>query len=70
MKDLDDKIDSKLDCDVFDNEIASIRALIGEMDDKEKNKIEKPQVGLGPGGNGGLNSKEISKFRELLEKFP
>lgn len=39
MNDLEQKLDSKLDCDVFDNEIASLRALIGEIDNDDKNKL-------------------------------
>lgn len=33
---LEAKLDSKVDNDVFDNEIAQIRALIGEMDRDDK----------------------------------
>jgi hypothetical protein len=34
----------KIDCDVFDNEIASLRELIGnlEADDNKKQKLPKP----------------------------
>jgi hypothetical protein len=38
LKDLEKKVDNKIDIDVFDNEIASLRALIGEID-ADENKI-------------------------------
>lgn len=41
IKELTMSIDAKVDIDLFDNVISSLRALIGEIDNEEKNKIPK-----------------------------
>lgn len=37
LKDLENEVKNKVDCDLFDNEIAALRAMIGEMDQDPKN---------------------------------
>ena len=70
IKELTMSIDAKVDIDLFDNEISSLRALIGEIDNEEKNKI--PKISNIPQANSAnqLNSKEVGKVRDILEKFP
>jgi hypothetical protein len=38
VKILEEKIDTKVDCDAFDNEIASIRELIGNIESDGNNQ--------------------------------
>mmetsp|Transcript_3242 Transcript_3242/g.2179 ORF Transcript_3242/g.2179 Transcript_3242/m.2179 type:complete len:119 (+) Transcript_3242:373-729(+) len=59
---------SKVDQDVFDNEIAMLRALIGNLE-----KDEQPQpvvVDLKPSQKKSLSDKEIENLRNLLERMP
>ena len=45
IKELEDKIDNKIDCDVFDNEIVLLRNMIADMSQDEKSRkidIKKP----------------------------
>jgi hypothetical protein len=36
FKDLEDRLESKVEYSVYDNEIAQLRAMIGEIDDEER----------------------------------
>lgn len=43
LKTIDDELKDKLDCDLFDNEIASIRELIGNME-QDNDKRSKSNI--------------------------
>lgn len=38
IKDLENKVNEKVDCETFDNEIASLRDMIGNMEPSDDNK--------------------------------
>ena len=40
LQELEKKLDSKVDSDLFDNEIAQIRAMLGDMDNDNKSNIK------------------------------
>lgn len=69
IKDLERSINDKLDCDVFDNEIAALRAMIGNMDDKQPTSIQTTAPVARPAGPS-LSTKDLNRIKEILEKFP
>lgn len=70
VRDLEKELNNKLDCDVFDNEIAALRALIGEMDGEPKaTSIQTSAAPAKPAGPQ-LSTKDLNRIKEILEKFP
>jgi hypothetical protein len=74
IKDLESKVNEKVDCDTFDNEIASIRDMIGNMEPSDENKqqaivttvVTSPPKERGPQ----ISSKDLNRIKEVLDKFP
>lgn len=71
LKDLETEIKNKVDCDVYDNEIASIREMIGNIDEgaKPSATIATSAPVLKPSGPQ-LSTKDLNRIKEILEKFP
>jgi hypothetical protein len=61
---------NKIDCDVFDNELAGLRELIGniEVDDKAKPTLHTQSKPSLRGET--LNSKEVQALKDMLVRFP
>ena len=55
---------------MFDNEVASLRELIGNLEDEDKASKVLVQSGINTTRVVQLSSVEITKIKELLEKFP
>jgi len=68
LSNLEKEMKNKLDNDVFDNEVASLRAMIGNLegDDHKKVKVIAPVASAGSN----LTSKEISTLRDMIERMP
>ena len=61
-------MEEKVDKQDFLNEIAALRAMIGEID-KEDKKKPKIQTVITP-TQAAFNSKEVSKIKEMMERMP
>lgn len=71
MKFMERDIETKVDMDVFDNEIAALRAMIGNLEsDGDNNKKILKMPPTSPNPTNGLNSKDIAALKSILEKFP
>lgn len=59
-----------MDCDTFDNELAALRAMIGNMDEGKGASL--PTSTLPPPRPAGpqLSTKDLNRIKEILEKFP
>lgn len=55
------ELENKVDMEVFDNEIAGLKALIGNIDDGVNSKSVLPLPTAS--SNSGLNPKEIASLR-------
>lgn len=61
---------NKLDTDIFDNEIAALRAMIGNLEeDGQKSKIKITAPVPSPSSNS-LSSKDLILIKQIMEKFP
>lgn len=70
LKELEKLVHDKVDCDLFDNEMAELRALIGNMDDgKPATNITTTAPMARPAGPQ-LSTKDLNRIKEILEKFP
>jgi len=58
-------MENKIDSDLFDNEVAGLREMIGsiEIDDHKKPKVIVP---VSSNNQSSFNSKEIGQIKELL----
>jgi chromosome segregation ATPase len=70
LKELEKLINDKVDCDTFDNEIAALRAMIGNMDDGKGSQIQLSQAPPPRPAGPQLSTKDLNKIKEILEKFP
>lgn len=61
---------NKIDCDVFDNEIAAMRELIGNLESDNKGSKLPSQSVISASNTSQFNSKEVNKIKEMLERFP
>lgn len=69
LKFLERSIESKIDIEVYDNEIAELRAMIGNLEDDDKSK--KKFASQAPKTSGSaLNPKDLEAIRNILERFP
>jgi len=70
LKDLESYVKSKLDCDVFEDEIASLRDLIASLGSNTSGgaPVQAPPPKREPGNS--LSTKDLNRIKELLEKFP
>ena len=71
LKELEEKLDGKVDLNDFKNEIASLRSMIGELDAEDKKNSMKTQMPSG-GGQGAdkFSADEMKKLRDMMGKFP
>ncbi len=70
LKEVENELKNKVDCDLFDNEIAALRAMIGEMDqDPKSTQIQTTAPPPRPSGPQ-LTTKELNRIKEIIEKFP
>jgi hypothetical protein len=67
-------VGDKVDCDTFDNELMSIREMIGNFEPSggdENAKLAITTVVSAPKERGPqLSTKDLNKIREIIEKFP
>jgi hypothetical protein len=68
-------VGGKVDCDTFDNELMSIREMIGNFETyggDENTKLAITTVVSAPTKERGpqLSSKDMNKIKEIIEKFP
>jgi hypothetical protein len=71
LKELEDQLKNKVDCDTFKNEVAALRELIGNtVPDEAENKTQIDPTALANNTANQLNSQETKKLKELLDKFP
>lgn len=72
VKDLEANIKDKVDCDMFDNEIAALREMIGNIEPDETKPIQVTSAPSGPPKVTGpqFSTKDMNRIKELLEKFP
>jgi hypothetical protein len=69
ISELEKSVDTKVDQNEFDNEIALIRSMIGNLDQDDKKKPITPKKGnLAPSTNSGFSAKEMDKIRDMLER--
>ena len=69
IKDLENEVSSKVDCDTFDNELAALRELIGNMDhDGTKPPIQVSALAKPAGPS--ISTKDLNLIKQILEKFP
>ena len=71
LKKLEEEMKSKLDQHDFNNEIALIRSMIGNIDHDDKTpKINISAPIIKSNNNNGFSSTEMSFLRSMMEKFP
>jgi hypothetical protein len=68
-------VGDKVDCDTFDNELMSIREMIGNSEPSggdENAKLAITTVVSAPTKERGsqLSTKDLNKIKEIIEKFP
>jgi len=69
LKILENEMKTKLDCDVFDNEVALLRAMIGNLEGDDHKKV-KVQVAPVSSAGTNLSSKEINTLKDMIERMP
>lgn len=70
IKELEEQLDNKVDCEIFDNEIASLRELIGNMEADDKGAQLKLQQVISTPASAQLSAKDVNKLKELFERMP
>lgn len=72
IKDHDHQLTNKVDCDTFDNENASLREMIGNMEPDDAkpiivrtNNLPKPVHNVSQ-----FSTKDVNRIKEMLDKFP
>lgn len=70
VKELEEELKKKVDTDVFDNEIAALRAMIGNLEPDEKPSQIDVSSNIQANNANQLNSQETKKIKDLLERFP
>jgi hypothetical protein len=72
IKEIEVQITAKVDCDMFDNEVASLREMIGNMEPDESNiiKIDKPNLPKPIQTVAQFSTKDVNRIKDLLERFP
>lgn len=63
---------NKLDCDTFDNEVASLREMIGniEPDDAKPIIVGAPILPKPVQNVNQFTTKDVNRIKEMLDKFP
>ena len=70
IRDLEKEMNNRVDCDTFDNEIAALRAMIGNMDnDNQKSGTIQTAAPPRPAGPS-ISTKDLNLIKEILAKFP
>lgn len=71
MKLLETEIKNKLDCDVFDNEISSLRELLGNLESEPlKSGTVTTSAPVARQSGPQISTKDMNRIKEILEKFP
>ena len=70
LKDLERELANKVDCDTFDNEIAALRDMIGNMDSDKPATSIATTAPVARASGPQLSTKDMNMIREILQKFP
>ncbi len=69
LKMIEDELQNKVDNDIFENEIAALRNMIGNIDQEDRTNIQiQTPVAVQP--TLPFSIKEIASLKTMIEKFP
>ena len=70
MRNIENELKSKVDGDHFDNEIASLRELIGNLANMGPDSMKPIAQAISKPSGPSLSTKDMNRIKEILEKFP
>lgn len=70
IKAIEDDLQCKVDQDVYDNEIAAIRSMIGNIDYDPKNSLIQSSGPVMVQSSLPFSTKEIADLKSMLERMP
>lgn len=70
LKKLEDEMKDKLDRHEFDNEMAMIREMIGNIEADDRSNIKVKNIPGGSGHGGQFTAEEVKQLKSIIQKFP
>jgi hypothetical protein len=70
LKNIESELKAKVDGDLFDNEIASLRELIGNLANLGPESMKPIAQAISKPSGPSISTKDLNRIKEILERFP